>query len=318
GQTAAACALASVFSGLMAGWVHQMSSTRITPLIASITGSISVLLQMALILLLSPSVEDAMSLVEKIILPIWLVTASGCYLFIYVMQIIDSDHAQRLANLNAQIEPHFLMNTMNAIRSLVRIDPDKARTYITRLGEFMQAKQHHHRNECITVGDELAQAQRYMDFQQLRFPKKIHYQAADIDHCLLDLWIPSGTLLTLLENALTHGRRGRGHQPLDITVRLYGNKKNSRQEGVLEVMDNGRGIELERYKKLGKQPLISSHQGGGHALYHLAQMLPLYFGSRAHLQFINRQAEKKDQAGITGTIVRIILPRKQKLKPWVR
>lgn len=308
GFTALACALASVLSGVLAGMVQRFFVTRITPLIASITGSIAVLLQMLLILLLSPSFDDALLIVKQIVLPMWLITASGCYLFIYVMQIIDSDRAKHLAYFNAQIEPHFLMNTLNAIRSLTRSDPKKARDYITHLGEFMQETQRYAREDCVTINDELGQAQRYMDFQQLRFPQKINYDITHIDPTLLATKLPPRTLLTLLENALTHGWQGRRDEILQITLCLYATKQDKQHKVVLEVSDNGKGIDKKQQATLGKQPLLSRHQGGGHALYNLTQMMQLALGRQARLQFINKADIDMGNKEQTGTIVRLVLP----------
>lgn len=197
GFSALSCALASLLSGILAGLVQQLYKGRISPIIGSLTGGLSVALQMSLIIIFAEPFSAAIHLVSQIVFPVLLITTSGCYLFIRIIQVIEGDRLGMQAYYNAQIEPHFLMNTLNAIRSLIRIDPKKARHYITRLGEFMRETQQYACKERVSIADELAQAQRYIDFQQLRFPNKLTYQIQIEDESLLRNKIPPRTLLTL-------------------------------------------------------------------------------------------------------------------------
>jgi two-component system sensor histidine kinase LytS len=202
------------------------------------------------------------------------------------------------AYYNAQIEPHFLMNTLNAIRSLIRINPEKARSYVTYLGEFMRETQQYARKEHVSLANEIAQAQRYMDFQRLRFPNKITYHIHCIDKNLLTNTVPPRTLLTLLENCLTHGRKP--DKKLLISIRVYYdiNKNNV----IFEIEDNGKGIPLKRLQNVGKKPLYSEHKGGGRALYNLTQSFQYTFGNRVYFDVISKEGK--------GTLIRLIFPSK--------
>jgi two-component system sensor histidine kinase LytS len=76
GFTAEACALSSFLSGIIAGQIQRIN-TKITLFLATITGTVSVLLQILLILTITPSFSNALDLVEQIIFPVFLITVGG-------------------------------------------------------------------------------------------------------------------------------------------------------------------------------------------------------------------------------------------------
>lgn len=236
----------------------------------------------------------AIQLVQKTTLPMWLINAGGCYLLIYVIRSLDSERREKLAYFRAQIEPHFLLNTLNAIRSLIRIDPDAARQYVTRFGRFMQATQRYATEYTVTINEELKQLERYVDFQQLRFPKKISISTDISKDFPTDYKLPPRTLLTLVENSMTHGRDK--SRPLNVQLRLY----QTHQHNIIEVEDDGTGIPPKKVKQLGTAIVPSNHQGGGSAIYNLVQILRLSFGIDASL--IIQSEEHK------GTLVCLYLP----------
>jgi two-component system sensor histidine kinase LytS len=114
-----------------------------------------------------------------------------------------------------------------------------------------------------------------MEFQQLRFQEKVVFSIA-VPTDLLDYAVPPRSLQTLVENCLTHGRRGIEH-PLEITI----SGKETPKTVILRVQDNGCGIAPERLVLLGKQIVPSSSNGT--ALHQLKQSLLLVFGEQAIL-----------------------------------
>ena len=182
-----------------------------------------------------------------------------------------------LRALHAQIEPHFLNNTLSAIRALIRRDPDKAREFVVKLADFFETTRRSASANTIPLREELEQLKRYLDFQQLRFGEKFHYQPGDIAAALLDCHLPPRSLTTLAENALIHGMPGsRGEFVLRVAAEDRGDCL------ALRVADNGCGIPLERLAKLGKECVDSPH-GNGSALHQLASSLALAFHGRAAL-----------------------------------
>lgn len=223
GFTALACGLASVLVGLFSGVARNRARSVITPQHAALVASVAVLLQKLLILGLTvpmvglselpanafqifsfreqilwirePS-DNAVDLIKITSIPMLLINAGGCFLFISVIRSFDSERREKLAYFKAQIEPHFLMNTLNAIRSLIRVDPDRARLYVTSFGKFMRQTQRYATEITITIREQLEQSERYVKFQQLRFPDKIAVYTDISKDFPLDYEIPPRTLLT--------------------------------------------------------------------------------------------------------------------------
>ena len=300
--------IATFVLGTLAGWVRQRrphgATTTQGAFIVALFGTT---LHRLLIFIIPRPENWAIVLGLNIVIPVAVVNCVGCVLFIWVVRDLDRDileaevrEAQlmkqeaELCALRSQVEPHFLNNTLNAIRSLIRLDPNLAREYVVKLADFFETTRRFARANTIPLREELDQLERYLDFQQLRFGEKFHYQLADIPPDLLDCRLPPLCLLTLAENALVHGRGSR-----EEGFRLRLKAENQGNCWVLRVSDNGCGIAPGRLAQLGKQP-VESPNSNGVALHHLANSLELAFHGRARIAF-------KSKPGI-GTSVMLTLP----------
>ncbi|MDX1251030.1 MAG: histidine kinase [Gammaproteobacteria bacterium] len=301
GFTGLSCGLASLLGGLLAGLFRRKLDARITPKSAAGIAAFAVIVQMALILFLAKPFGQAIILVKQIGVPMLLTVTAGCYVFQQVIQVLDRDRLELLARraeiraLHAQTEPHFLINTLSNIIALIRTDADKARHYLTELGQFLQETKAYAKIDTITVEEELQHLHKYLDFQRLRFDDSINYHETIEDPALLKNQIPPRTLHTLVENALAHGSHS-SEKPCTITVMLRKREKFLE----LSVEDTGVGISPERLARIGNEPVSSNHEGGGHALYQLQQTLKLMWGDDAQLVISSQVTQ--------GTTVTLILP----------
>jgi two-component system LytT family sensor kinase len=147
-------------------------------------------------------------------------------------QLLLASRVEALAN---QINPHFLFNTLNSIKSLIRSRPDTAREVLDKLSNLLRrllSSQDH----FVKLRDELAAVAEYLDIERVRFGSTLVVEH-DVDPASLDVVVPSMILQPLVENSIKHGlarKVGEGR----ITIR------SSRRAGhvVLEVIDNGVGI----------------------------------------------------------------------------
>jgi len=137
--------------------------------------------------------------------------------------------------LQAQVNPHFLFNTLNTISAVTRKDPQKARELIQHLSHFFRSNLKQNIDQ-VTVKEELEHVHAYLEIELARFADRLSVRENIADE-LLSLKIPTFTLQPLIENAIKHGTStliGKGE--LDINGYLLERGKETLV--VLEVIDN--------------------------------------------------------------------------------
>ncbi len=106
--------------------------------------------------------------------------------------------------LQAQVEPHFLFNTLANVISLIHTHPDRAARLLERLTSLLRASLSRTRRAAGTLGDELAVVRAYLDIQALRMAGRMTYEV-DVDPGLEAVRMPPLLLQPLVENAVLHG-----------------------------------------------------------------------------------------------------------------
>jgi two-component system, LytTR family, sensor histidine kinase AlgZ len=109
-----------------------------------------------------------------------------------------------LRALRAQLNPHFLFNSLNSINALVGSDPEGARRMCERLGDFLRRTLTLGARESVTLGEELALVDRYLEIEQVRFGDRLRVERG-VDPTVLDHRVPPLLLQPLVENAIKHG-----------------------------------------------------------------------------------------------------------------
>jgi two-component system sensor histidine kinase YesM len=146
--------------------------------------------------------------------------------------------------LQAQINPHFLYNTIETIISFITLDMKKEATAAAMsLAEFYKLSLSKGKS-IITVQEELKLTLNYIKLQKLRYEDYFDFEVnvdKDLDYC----YIPKLTLQPLVENAIYHGIRERS-QPGKIVIKGY----QQNDTAVLEVYDNGSGIDPAQIPQL--------------------------------------------------------------------
>src|SRR5262245_14012680 len=145
--------------------------------------------------------------------------------------------------LRMQLHPHFLFNTLHAISTLVRTDPDSAERTIAQLSDLLRLTLDTLGRQKSTVKDEMEFVDRYLAIQQTRFGDRLIVRQS-IDAGALDALVPTQILQPLVQNAIRHGigPRASGGR-LDIAV--------ARANGhlVLRVADDGVGAPSEAFEE---------------------------------------------------------------------
>lgn len=169
----------------------------------------------------------------------------------------------RLSALQAQIEPHFLFNTLANVRRLYETAPHRGREMLASLIDYLRAALPSMRSNGSTLRRELDLARSFLTILQMRMGERLQFSIA-ADEALLETQVPPLVLPTLVENAIKHGlaplpEGGR----IDIRVRRSGGALE------IEVRDTGAGF--------------TASGGSGVGLANTRSRLAGLYGSRASL-----------------------------------
>ena len=189
----------------------------------------------------------------------------------------------KLRALQAQIEPHFLYNTLANVLSLIDTQPAQARHMLERFIDFLRASLHASRADSATVGAELDLAAAYLDVLAVRMGQRLRYRI-EADAAARAATIAPMLIQPLVENAVMHG----------LEPKVAGGTIVLRAQVVdgilaIEVADDGVGI--------GNAP---PRPGGGVGMANVKARARSVHGAAAHVQLLDNPGG--------GAIVRLTLP----------
>lgn len=153
----------------------------------------------------------------------------------------------RLDALRAQLRPHFLFNTFNAVLPYIDADPPRAKRMILQLAELLRSNLRSEPGQLVTVDEEMTILEQYASIERTRFGDRIEIET-QVDPAVGAARVPSFLLQPLVENALKHGMKGFAGQ-VTVTVRVAAEDRRL----TLTVRDNGRGLpeNIEAVKGIG-------------------------------------------------------------------
>ena len=109
-----------------------------------------------------------------------------------------------LSALRAQLNPHFLFNSLNSLRGLITENPSRAQEAVTRLAALLRHTLQLSRARTSTLEDELEATRHYLELESLRFESRLQFEI-DSDLESLDVAVPPMLIQNLVENAIKHG-----------------------------------------------------------------------------------------------------------------
>ena len=196
-----------------------------------------------------------------------------------------------LKALQSQINPHFLFNALNTIVSLVRTDPEAARTLLQNLSLFFRNSFQIEKTE-VSIHKEINHIRSYLEIEKARFGEKLKVNFSIPSS--LDFYIPPFLLQPLVENAVKHG----------VMVKKDGGEilveaKMERKGVVITVKDNGVGMDSEQLKIL-----LEDNNNDSIALININKRLITKYGEKYGLLIDSKKGQ--------GTKVTIRIPGKVK------
>lgn len=204
----------------------------------------------------------------------------------------DNLRVTEIKLLQAQINPHFLYNTLDAIIWLAESgQTQQVVEMVASLSEFFRTVLSKGK-DFITIREEISHIDSYLKIQRFRYQDILDYEIT-ISHEIYDYRIQKLTLQPLVENALYHGikhKRGMG------MIKVIGYLME--EDVIFKVIDNGIGLNKEQLEKLKKAVRSRGNEGrDGFGLSNVDERIKMSFGSQYGLDF-----ESEKNAGTTVTV----------------
>lgn len=187
--------------------------------------------------------------------------------------------------LQAQINPHFLFNSLNTIVALIRTKPELARKLLVNLGDFFRQNLQSSEQEMITLEQEVKHVRSYLAIEEARFGDRIKISIS-IPEGIFMAKLPPLTLQPLVENAIRHGLK---NKKAGGEVEIVGHQEGSKVR--IQIIDNGIGMEVNKISQITEAQQISSEEGCGIALSNVYQRLIAHYGNEASFTITSQANE---------------------------
>lgn len=216
----------------------------------------------------------------------------------------------QLQALQAQINPHFLYNTLNTINyMLVLADQTEIGMMVVYLGDLLRSSLEDTRR-FITLEEELALVEKYLYIQNVRFGEEIHYQI-DVPKYVMKKRVMRLMLQPLVENAISHGldeKKGNIHiyWEKELMPGGYGTSLGQEKEGlILSVADDGCGMTEEMVKAVLERKIEQTNGKHHIGIYNVDHRIKLFYGEEYGLRIFSRPG--------AGTKISIIIPSEENI-----
>jgi len=205
----------------------------------------------------------------------------------------EEKRKSELNALQAQINPHFLYNTLDSIIWMAEDGNTKDVVLMTSALAKLLRKSISNQNELVTVTEELEYTRSYLTIQKMRYKGKLKY-SIDVEPVIADMEIIKLIVQPLVENAIYHGIKYKDGIGTIIIEAVYREK-----EIVIKVIDDGYGMSEEQLAHIFDKHEINGRKYGV-GIHNVHKRIQLYYGEEYGLSFISKIGQ--------GTIASIHLP----------
>ncbi len=191
-------------------------------------------------------------------------------------------------SLRAQMNPHFLFNSLNSIRYyILKEDNKNASDYITKFSRLLRLILKNSRENQISLKDELHALKIYIEFEQMRFNRKFEYELT-VDESIdqENIQIQPLTIQPFVENAIWHGlmpKESNGNLKVNI----------AKQNGMLSIIIEDNGIGRQKAAELKKNELTDSKSYGLQITEERMNMMTNIRGKQSNFKIIDLYDKKK-------------------------
>ena len=214
-------------------------------------------------------------------------------LLIRQQELTKENTTSMIQALESQFNPHFLFNTLESIRYMIRQNVDMSEKMVVNLSKLLRYSIQTS-DKMVILAEELGFADKYLQIMLCRYGDRLQYEI-DIDESLHEIEIPKMVMQPILENSIKYGY-GENHKTLKISI------TSEVVENGVEILinDDGKGIEPELLKKL-QESLEVRHNYSGHiGIHNVHRRLRLIYGENYGLTVESQEGR--------GTTVRLLVP----------
>ncbi|MCR4689790.1 MAG: histidine kinase [Lachnospiraceae bacterium] len=206
----------------------------------------------------------------------------------------------RLKYLQAQINPHFLFNTLNAGAQLAMLErADRTYDYVQNVADFFRYNIRKDNDE-VPLRDEIALVDTYIYILNVRFSGEIHFEKEIEEDELLRIMVPGMILQPIVENSVNYGIRDI-ERPGKICLQVA--KVDDRVR--ISIKDNGKGMTPERIGEvLSGEMSEQEGSGNGIGLFNVMQRLHLYFDDQDSFEIISDGPDQGTEVAISVPVKR--------------
>ena len=207
-----------------------------------------------------------------------------------INDLFERQKTWELKALQAQINPHFLYNTLDSVNWMAQQHGyEDISSIVTALGSFFRYSLNKGQ-EFTTLENELYQIRSYIEIQKIRFKDKLNTEF-DIDESILPCRIAKLTLQPLVENCIVHGFDNFEYMGV---ITITGTKKDGYV--YLTVSDNGKGGDVDKMNRLLDKEFSPDEPIEKYGIHNVNQRIKLYFGNECGLHY-----EENEIGGIDVT-----------------
>ncbi len=203
------------------------------------------------------------------IIPLFIVQMNNAVILFIIALIILRENEKKVINENAQlklmnleaqqqqlkqqIQPHFLFNSLNTLKSLIKNHPEEAEEYLIKLSSFLRVNINSNTQNLIPLEDEMLICSDYLSIQKVRFKNSLQYAIELPNEIYATARVPVFAIQCLLENAIKHNALT-DSEPLKIEINYLPDNKISINNNIQpkQVKDSSTGMGLnnltERYR----------------------------------------------------------------------
>ncbi len=210
-------------------------------------------------------------------------------------ELIDRNRVAEIKQLEAQFNPHFIFNTLESLKYMIHIDPDKATDIVVNFAKILRYSIDYE-TKHIVLDQDLDYLNSYLLIQKYRYNKRLTYNI-DIDREAKSCIVPKLIMQPLIENCISHGYKRKENLHILLEIRIID------EQLCMKIEDNGDGILEERLKTIKRQLEDETIVTNSIGLNNVHRRIKLLYGEQYGLTIESVEG--------VGTTIQVTMPKEE-------